>query len=294
MIRLSIILVSLMCYSQYAYSVYSHDQPTDVIDVDGVAIAYTEFGDKAAPSVLMVMGLMASHKVWPEALVNDLANAGYRVVLLDNRDTGDSDKLERLGEPLLWWKLLADTLGFRVSAPYALNDMANDGVAVLDALGIEKAHLIGASMGGMIAQTIASEHPDRTMGLVSIMSTTGAEHLPEPSVETQNNMTDLMDENGDRSARFKEMGFYLEAAPRQVSAILNAGDRSVRVKSISAPTLVQHGVNDTLLPPAHGEHTAELIEGSELIVYEDMGHDMPEQVLPKLTEDILTFLKRVR
>jgi len=149
--------------------------------LNGIDIAFTSAGQPQAPAVLMIMGLGASHRLWPEALVNNIIDAGYRVVLLDNRDTGESATLEELGDPLLWWTFIKLRLGFDLDAPYTLSDMAADAVAVLDRLDIDAAHVVGASMGGMIAQVLSAEHPDRVLTLTSIMSTTGARHLPEAS-----------------------------------------------------------------------------------------------------------------
>ena len=285
------LFVFLLVFSISTYPDYKSDQATSIVDVDGVSIAYTTAGEEESPSVLMIMGLMASHRVWPEEIVNGFVDAGYRVVLFDNRDTGDSDRLDRLGEPKLWWKFLVNSLGFEVNAPYTLLDMAEDGIAVLDVLEIQSAHIVGASMGGMIAQTIASEYPERTKSLVSIMSTTGAKHLPEMTNETEGNFRNFGDGNfGEINVeQMRSYGFYPESMPRQLTAIFHAGDRSEQVKNINVKTLVQHGANDPLLPPDHGRHTAELIEGSKLVIYEGMGHNLPPEVLPTIISDMLDF-----
>ena len=285
------LFVFLSVFSVSTYPDYKSDQATSIVDVDGVSIAYTTAGEEESPSVLMIMGLMASHRVWPEEIVNGFVDAGYRVVLFDNRDTGDSDRLDRLGEPKLWWKFLVNSLGFEVNAPYTLLDMAEDGIAVLDVLEIQSAHIVGASMGGMIAQTIASEYPERTKSLVSIMSTTGAKHLPEMTNETEGNFRNFGDGNfGEINVeQMRSYGFYPESMPRQLTAIFHAGDRSEQVKNINVKTLVQHGANDPLLPPDHGRHTAELIEGSKLVIYEGMGHNLPPEVLPTIISDMLDF-----
>ena len=285
------LFVFLSVFSVSTYPDYKSDQATSIVDVDGVSIAYTTAGEEESPSVLMIMGPMASHRVWPEEIVNGFVDAGYRVVLFDNRDTGDSDRLDRLGEPKLWWKFLVNSLGFEVNAPYTLLDMAEDGIAVLDVLEIQSAHIVGASMGGMIAQTIASEYPERTKSLVSIMSTTGAKHLPEMTNETEGNFRNFGDGNfGEINVeQMRSYGFYPESMPRQLTAIFHAGDRSEQVKNINVKTLVQHGANDPLLPPDHGRHTAELIEGSKLVIYEGMGHNLPPEVLPTVISDMLDF-----
>ena len=270
------------------YSDYTTNQPTDLININGVSIAYTTAGEEGNPSVLMIMGLMGSHKVWGEEIVNGLVDAGYRVILFDNRDTGESENLDRLGKPNLYWKFAMSYLGVDFSSPYTLNDMALDGIGVLDHLGIEKAHIVGASMGGMIAQTIAFEFPERTKSLVSIMSTTGAPHLSQMSESNEQNFNNAGGWDKDVAHSY---GFYPEAMPRQMTAIMKAGDRSEQIRSIKVSALVQHGVNDTLLPPDHGEHTAELIKDSKLKIYENMGHNLPPEVLPLVIEDMVNFFK---
>ena len=136
----------------------------------------------------MIMGLVASHKVWGEKIVNGLIDDGYRVILFDNRDTGNSEKLDELGKPNLYWKYFLYSLGFGFGAPYTLEDMADDGVELLDHLQIDKAHIIGASMGGMIAQIIASKYPERTSSLVSLMSSPRIPKVSEISDKNQENL----------------------------------------------------------------------------------------------------------
>jgi pimeloyl-ACP methyl ester carboxylesterase len=240
-----------------------------------------------------VMGLSASHRLWGEDVINGLMTAGYRVIVFDNRDTGDSSFLDELGTPTLWWELIKNTIGFDVTAPYSLNDMAADGVAVLDQLDVDRAHIVGASMGGMIAQIIAAEYSTRTRSLVSIMSTTGAPHLPEAEEQAADGLMNIAESAGDASARLHEIGIYPEAMPRQIMAIISAGDRSEQVASITVPTLVLHGENDTLLPPEHGRHTHEMISGSKFVLYEGMGHDMPEPVVPALVSEMVAHFRAV-
>ena len=286
--RKLLFIAALWLSSLNIYSDYSVDQPTDLININGVSIAYTTAGEEGNPSVLMIMGLMGSHKVWGEEIVNGLVNSGYRVILFDNRDTGESENLDRLGKPNLYWKFAMSYLGVDFSSPYTLTDMALDGIGVLDHLGIERAHVVGASMGGMIAQTIAFKFPERTKSLVSIMSTTGAPHLSQMSERNEQNFNNAGGWDKDVAHSY---GFYPEAMPRQMTAIMKAGDRSEQVRSIKVSTLVQHGVNDTLLPPDHGEHTAELISNSKLKIYENMGHNLPPEALPFVIEDMVNFFE---
>ena len=273
-----IVLIGLLFISATASANYSRDQAMTVANLNGIDIAYTSVGDVNAPSVLMIMGATASHLAWSEDVINGLVSAGYRVVLFDNRDTGESSRLSRLGEPTLWWQLLKDTIGLKVESPYSLEDMAADSIAVLDKLGIEKAHIVGASMGGMIGQIIAAEYPHRTMSLVSIMSSTGAPHLP--GSQRQNKREGLSTEE------LHARGFFREAAPRQLTAIFAAGDRSEQVRTIDVPTLILHGEDDTMLPPAHGLHTHELITGSTYISYPGMGHRLPPELLPTVMSEM--------
>ncbi len=274
--------------STTAQARYTLEQPMTVAQVNGIDLAYTTVGEEQAPAVLMVMGLTGSHRLWGEDIVNGLVDNGYRVVLFDNRDTGDSARLDELGTPTLWWEMVKNMLGFDVNAPYSLKDMADDGVALLDLLGVQRAHIVGASMGGMIAQIIAAEYPERTASLVSIMSTTGAPHLPQGEPEAQDGLMDIAGSEGDVAAQLNAIGIYPEAMPRQMMAIVAAGDRSEQVRGISVPTLVVHGENDTLLPPPHGAHTHELINGSKYVVYEGMGHDLPEAVVPQIVSAMST------
>jgi pimeloyl-ACP methyl ester carboxylesterase len=270
-----------------ATALYSRNQPVTVAPLNGIDIAYKTVGETDDPPVLMVMGLTASHRLWGEDVINGLVASGYRVILFDNRDTGDSSFLDELGTPMLWWEFLKSAIGFDIDAPYSLQDMAADGIAVLDQLNIERAHVVGASMGGMISQVIAAEHGDRALSLVSIMSTTGAPHLPEPEDQASETLLEMGSSDGDAAARLHGMGISPEAMPRQLLAIMSAGDRSAQVSEIAVPTLVLHGEDDTLLQPEHGQHTHELITGSKFVVYEEMGHNMPAEVVPELVAEMV-------
>ena len=272
---------------------YSRDQAMTIDTLNGIQIAHTQAGEPGQPAVLLIMGLTGSHRLWGEDFVNGLVDQGYRVVLFDNRDTGQSARLDNLGEPTLWWELIKNTLGFGVSAPYSLRDMADDAVAVLDHLAIEEAHIIGASMGGMIAQIVAGTYPERATSLVSIMSTTGAPHLPEPTDEAQGQLEGIGETGEDQTAALHDFGIHPEAFGRQLMAIIDAGDRTEQVKQIKVPTLVQHGADDPLLPPAHGEHTAQTIPGAQYKVYANMAHDMPAEVVPALIADIVAHIQAI-
>ena len=286
-----ILVVYLISFASLnVYSSYTLDQETTIAEINGISLAYKSIGINEDPAVLMVMGLLASHKVWGETIVNGLVNSGYRVILFDNRDTGDSEKLDKLGRPNLYWKYFLYSLGIGFNAPYTLEDMAYDGVALLDHLDIEEAHIIGASMGGMIAQIIASKFPDKTTSLVSLMS---SPRIPKTSEISQGNQENLRNMENVDTEGAREYGFYPRAMPRQLTAIFKAGDRSDIVRNISVPTLVLHGEDDALVPVSYGKLTAELIPNSTFKVYKDMGHNLPREVIPILTEDIVNFYKKV-
>ena len=290
---INIALALLLFATAPAQATYDRDAPMLKTSNGDIEIAYLSVGDEQATPILIVMGLSASHKIWDPALINGLLDGGYRVVLLDNRDPGESSRVAGKGKLWLWWQLLKSQIGFSVNSPYTLADMAGDAVAVLDTLDIKQAHVIGASMGGMIAQIIAYDHPERTRSLTSIMSTTGAPHLPPPG-EAQREGIDKMNGSSEEEAtRLEALGFFTSALPNQVTAIFNAGDRTNRVRQIAVSTLVLHGADDPLLPLAHGEFTAENISGSTFKVYQDMAHNMPDEIIPIMVSDMLTHLNAV-
>lgn len=288
---LSVVLMALVVHlpAQAALK----DLQLQTAHVNGVSIAWGEVGNPEGAPVLMIMGLGSSHQVWGDPLIDGLAQAGYRVILVDNRDVGGSQKFNEQGQPVIWWNLLKNQLGFSVTTAYTLEDMANDSVALLDELQLESAHIVGASMGGMIAQIIAARHPQKARSLVSIMSTTGASHLPAPGQDDSNRIEDLAASDEEKVQQLNDIGFYPSAIPRHIMAVLDAGDRTEEVKTISTKTLVMHGVDDTLLSLPHGEHTAELIPHAEFIAFEGMGHNLPEPVLPKLLERMTVHINGI-
>ena len=256
-----------------------------------VRIAYRVVGQQSAEPVVMIMGLSASHKIWHSELIEGIVNGGYRVVLLDNRDVGESTRIKKRGRIWLAWQLLKYRFGLKVKSPYSLQDMAEDTMAVLEELEIAQAHIIGASMGGMIAQTVAYNYPERTKSLVSIMSTTWAPHLPPPGREQEQGISDMNESSAEQAKDLEKIGFYPGALPNQVTAILSAGDRTKQVEMINAPTLVLHGADDELLSLEHGEHTAEVISGAKLKIYKNMGHSLPDHVIPEMVSDIVDHLR---
>ena len=173
------------------------------------------------------MGLGGSNVAWGDALISGLANGGYEIMLLDNRDTGASTRFDDWGQPVLWWELLKYRLGFSVSAPYTLNDIAADITKLMEEIWYEEAHIVGASMGGMIAQIVAAQYPERTRSLISIMSTTNAPHLPPPTKEAEMDLRNLATGGAqeERERSIRERGFYPESMQRHLMAIFKTGDR---------------------------------------------------------------------
>lgn len=268
-------------------------------------IEYETFGDPADPPLVLVHGFTMQLIGWSEELCERFAAAGRYVVVFDNRDVGLSTKLDgQLIDPMaVLSAMLAG--GPAPAVPYDLSDMANDVVGLLDALSIDKAHIAGGSMGGMIAQTVAIEHPERVLSMTSIMSSTGDPLVGAPTPEaraallappptereayianadrvtvwTSKRYTDV-DELRRRAAAAFDRMFYPEGALRQLAAIYASGDRTARLASVSCPALVIHGRDDTLITPSGGEATATAIPGAHLLMLSDMGHDLPPQLFP--------------
>ena len=268
------------------------------------------------PVVLLIMGLGMQLIAWPPAMVQSLVDAGYRVVRFDNRDAGLSQHFDHLGTPNLLWEGLKYRLGLRISPPYSLQDMAADALGVLDALQIDKAHLVGVSMGGMIAQRLALLAPRRVLSLTSIMSSSGARGLPAARPEVTRAMLSRP-ANGSLQAaidhsvklfraigsRGSSPGFTMDDAllrervtaavqrsfqprgiARQMVAIIADRTRADALARVTAPTLVVHGKADPLVPFACGEDTARRIPGARLAGVDEMGHDLPPGVVRRLLE----------
>lgn len=274
---------------------------------------------ESRPVVLLIMGLGMQLVAWPPQLVQALVDAGYRVIVHDNRDVGLSHRFEALGKPNLIWQGIRHKLGLIPRAPYSLNDMAADSLGVLDALGIARAHVVGASMGGMIAQRVALLAPQRTLSLTSIMSTSGAKGLPAPRPEvirallkrpadhrSQAVVAHYLklfkvigspgfptpeSELRERISRGVERGYYPVGTLRQMLAIMADITRSGQLVRLRLPTLVVHGKADPLVPYACGEDTARRIPGAQLLGIEGMGHDLPPGVVERLLPSLLIHLK---
>ncbi len=293
-------------------SVSSH-QPPQIAHANGIEICYEIFGDAGAEPMLLIMGLGAQMIQWDDDFCRQLAGRGFRVIRFDNRDIGKSSKLTG-GKRLTAFELLKlKFLKIPVAAPYGLRDMAQDVVGLMDALGIQSAHLVGASMGGMIAQEIAISFPPRTRSLTSIMSTTGNPKVPPPTPEATailmapppNTKEEYFerfaqtwkvlragsfpqDEALDRARaeRTFERGLNPAGVGRQLRAILASGSRNARLASVTTPTLVIHGTVDPLVHPAGGKDTAASIPGAKLLMIERMGHALPIPMWPQIIDAI--------
>ena len=276
--------------------------------VGRVELEYDTFGEPTATPLLLVMGLSYQMIEWDDALCELLAARGFRVIRYDNRDCGLSTKLDDLGVPDLFGLLSGTAV-----APYTLDDMAADGVGLLDALGIDRAHVVGASMGGMIAQLIAINHPDRVLSLTSIMSTVGGPNVVEAEaevlaallqppgetreerVERSLGMRRLISGSGipfdEETARRKaeravDRNFTPEGAARQLAAIVTAPDRSPGLAQLRMPTLVIHGELDPLVPVANGHQTVAALAEPEVLFIPDMGHNVPQRLWPQLLDAV--------
>ncbi|OJU84839.1 MAG: alpha/beta hydrolase [Solirubrobacterales bacterium 70-9] len=282
----------------------------------GIDLYYETIGEPENPPLLLVMGYGAQMIAWPREFSQLLAAGGRFVIELDNRDSGLSTKLD--GAELDIDAVMAaagegDLARAAALAPYTLSDLADDCVALLDALRIDRAHVLGASMGGMIAQQLAIEHPDRLLTLVSMFSNTGEPGVGQPTQEalealltpspleraayieasSAKAMIWASRRYGDRAraevlaAESFDRGIYPDGVTRQLAAMLASGSRADGLRDLTVPTLVIHGLDDTLIQPDGGERTAELIPDARLLLVEDMGHDRPEELWPILAEAIL-------
>lgn len=282
-------IIVLLALSAAGHADYSHEYLGSVsaesTDSQGTSISYRVFNRaEDHPKLLLIMGLGGAGYAWGDAFVNALESKGIEVIVIDNRDTGESDFFSAWGQPTLWWQLLKYKLGLSVDAPYSLAEMAQDSIAVLDAAGYQRVHVAGASMGGMIAQVLAARFPERVVSLTSIMSTTFAPHLPPPTASAEGNLRDLAEGDAEtsREQRMRDRGFYPESMERHLMAIFKSGDRTEEVGTITSPTLVIHGSEDPLVPPEHGIHTAEQVEGARFVLVEGMGHNLPEALHPQI------------
>ena len=285
---------------------------------DGVELCYQTFGDPADEPLLLVMGLSGPMTWWDTELCEQLAAAGFHVVRYDNRDTGRSSRIRaRVRRDHL---VRAFTTG-RGPAPYTMSDLADDAVGLLSHLGIDSAHLVGISMGGMISQTVAIEHPDRVRSLTSIMSTTGRRTvgwqsptlLPRLAVPRRGGLDTFVESSlvtwaligspaypsdpevlRARAYETFERGVSNGGVLRQMMAILTQPDRTGRLRQVRVPTLVMHGLDDKMVHVSGGRATARAIPGAELVLVDGMGHDLPPALFGTFVEAIRRTADRAR
>lgn len=286
------------------------------VSSNGIELEVEEFGEKDAPVVVLIMGLGMQLLAWPEPFCQRLAEAGYRVIRFDNRDCGLSHKCHGMKAPHIVKAAMLSRLGKSFPVPYTLDDMALDTIGLFDALGIEQAHIVGASMGGMIAQILAAKHSPRILTMTSIMSTSGhpSYSTPSPKAAKQlffsrpksRDIEDILDYSlkvwevigspkypvdpvtlRTQIRRSVERSSYPQGFLRQLTAILASGSRRRLLQQIEVPTLVIHGNQDPLVPLAGGQDTAAHIPGARLEVIDGMGHNIPPQLHTSITDMLL-------
>lgn len=284
-------------------------------DINGIQIEVETRGPEDAPAFLLIRGLSTQMIQWPEVFLDRVVAAGYRAVIFDNRDVGHSQKFESAGAPTLVGLVSGDE-----SPAYSIADMAKDAVGVLDALGIDKAHAAGMSLGGMIAQHLAISHGDRFHSVTSIMSTSGAAGLPYGTPEAMEVLSTSPSDPADRESVIthsmkgqvvigspaypqtsQELRSYCERAydrcycpsgtARQMAAVVTDTGRAERLGEIKIPFQVLHGREDPLIPLACGEDTAERVPGAKLVVIDGMGHDVTVANTPVVTDALILFAK---
>ena len=286
---------------------------------NGIEIHYEEHGDPNDPPMLLIMGFGAQLTLWPDELVEALAGHGFRVIRYDNRDIGLSHKFDGVKAPGIVKMTLMSKIGLKPKVPYTLADMADDGAGLLDVLGIDKAHIVGASMGGMIAQHFAARHADKCLSLTSIFSTTGNPKLPPANPDAMKALITrpasteekVLVDHGmmvartigspaypteeerlrERTTQSVRRSFYPEGPTRHLSAIVADGDRRPMLKGIAVPTLVLHGEDDPLVPCEGGRDTAASIPGAKLKTIPGWGHDLPLELVDELAGAIAEHAK---
>ncbi len=278
-------------------------------------IEYESLGDPARPAMVLIMGLGMQLTGWPDSFCQALVARGYRVIRFDNRDCGLSGRAQAKKRANLLLAMAAAALGLPVRTPYTLEDMAGDTIGLMDRLGLQQAHIVGASMGGMIAQVLAAKFPQRVLSLTSIMSTSGNRRVSKPTKAARKtllarpadpkntdavieHMVDMFGVVGSpgypltreelrlRIGRSVRRAYYPAGVARQLLAVIASGDRRKQLRTIVAPTLVIHGAEDPLVPLAAGRDTAQHIPGASLLVIAGMGHDFPEALMPRLATAI--------
>jgi pimeloyl-ACP methyl ester carboxylesterase len=280
-----------------------------------IELAYQEMGDPDGEPLLLIMGLATQMIAWSEEFCSLLVDRGFRVVRFDNRDIGRSTKIDSAGLP----SRMDMMTGRRASAPYLLRDMAKDTVGLMDHLEIDSAHLVGASMGGMVVQTAAIDHPERVRSMASIMSTTGSRRTGLPSLKAFAVMLGNPpkgreaaisraiktfkaigspgfpfeeDRVREIAGRSYDRGHSAAGVARQLHAITASGDRTRALSGVRAPAVVIHGTRDPLVRPAGGRATAAAIPGARLRMIDGMGHDLPRALWPTFVDEIASNAER--
>jgi len=283
------------------------------VEANGIELVYDTFGEPAAQPMLLIMGLGCQMIDWKDEFCSLLAGRGFRVIRFDNRDVGRSTIIEEAGQPAIAAMMEAMQRGETVEAPYLLSDLVADTIALLDAIGVEECHVVGLSMGGMIAQLMAAHHPGRVLTLTSIMSSTGEPGLPASTPEAWDCLTAPLETElepfvrqylskwqvysgprypidvgaaSDHASRLFERGIHSAGRDRQLAAILASGSRKGALAGVSCPTLVIHGDSDPVVRIEAARATADAIEGAELLVFEGMGHDLAKGLWPEVVDAI--------
>jgi pimeloyl-ACP methyl ester carboxylesterase len=290
------------------------------VQANGIAIEVDDRGPAGGEPVLLIMGLGMQLIAWPDELVADLVKRGHRVIRFDNRDIGLSQSFDHLGQPNVALAGMRYAMHLSVKSPYRLADMAADALGVLDALNLKRAHIVGASMGGMIAQHIAATQPQRVASLTLIMTTSGSRRLPQPGARVRGallrrpasrapedvatHLQWLLGVIGspayktdpavlrERLIAGARRAYHPEGVSRQLMAVVADGDRTPMLARIQAPTLVIHGRDDPLIPAAAGQDLAARIPGAELDIISGMGHDLPLPLLPRIAAGIADNVTR--
>ena len=286
---------------------------------NGITIHYEDHGDPSDPTMLLIMGFGAQLTLWPDELVEELVGEGFRVIRFDNRDVGLSEKFDGVKAPGPVKLTLLSKIGFTPKVPYTLADMADDAIGLLDALEIEQAHIVGASMGGMIGQHVVARYPARCLSYTQIFSTTGNAGLPAAKKEALDALVklpasqeeDALVDHGvmlartigspkypsdeerlrERARSSIRRSFYPEGPSRHLAAILADGDRREMIRQIAVPTLVLHGEDDPLVPCEGGRDTAACIPDAKLRTIPGWGHDLPLDLVDDLAREISTHAK---
>jgi proline iminopeptidase len=291
-----------------------------VVETNGITLEYESMGRRKAPAIVLIMGLGMQSIDWPDPFCRGLVAKGFRVIRFDNRDSGMSSRISAQSMDLAF-AFSMSWMGMPISTPYTLRDMAADTIGLMDALDIERAHVVGASLGGMIAQTLATDHADRVRSLTSVMSSTGNLAVSQGRLKAMlalmvrpkdpkdkecviDALTDAYavlsspsyptsrEDLRTQISRAVGRGYTFSGTKRQMLAAIAAGDRRHRLRGVAVPTLVIHGEDDPLMPVSAGRDTARCIPGAELLTIPGMGHDLPAELVPHFVEHIADFCRR--